>query len=76
MASIDEVKVGDIVCVKDFGATESNYRRRLMALGLTKGTQFEVIRFAPLGCPIQISVRGFNLSLRKNEAKHLTLEIV
>jgi len=76
MASIDEVKVGDMVFVKGFGATESKYRRRLMALGLTKGTQFEVIRFAPLGCPIQIAVRGFSLSLRKNEAKHLQLEIV
>lgn len=43
-------------------------RQRLLEMGLTVGAQFEVIRFAPLGDPIDIKVRGYHLSLRKNEA--------
>jgi Fe2+ transport system protein FeoA len=43
-------------------------RQRLLEMGLTVGAQFEVIRFAPLGDPIEIKVRGYCLSLRKNEA--------
>ena len=43
-------------------------RQRLLEMGLTAGTAFEVIRFAPLGDPIEIKVRGYHLSLRKHEA--------
>ncbi|MDB6154192.1 MAG: feoB [Chthoniobacteraceae bacterium] len=43
-------------------------RQRLLEMGLTLGAEFEVIRFAPLGDPIEIKVRGYNLSLRKREA--------
>jgi len=42
--------------------------QRLLEMGLTVGAQFEVIRFAPMGDPIDIKVRGYHLSLRKNEA--------
>ncbi|HEV7867693.1 MAG TPA: ferrous iron transport protein A [Chthoniobacteraceae bacterium] len=44
------------------------YRQRLLEMGLTNGIEFEVIRFAPLGDPIDIKVRGYHLSLRKREA--------
>ena len=43
-------------------------RQRLLEMGLTVGAQFEVVRFAPMGDPIDIKVRGYHLSLRKNEA--------
>jgi len=43
-------------------------RQRLLEMGLTVGTTFEVVRFAPLGDPIEIKVRGYHLSLRKHEA--------
>ena len=43
-------------------------RRHLMDLGLIKGTQFKVVKVAPLGDPIQITVRGYELSIRKEEA--------
>lgn len=43
-------------------------RQRLLEMGLTAGTAFEVVRFAPLGDPIDIKVRGYHLSLRKHEA--------
>ena len=43
-------------------------RQRLLEMGLTVGAQFEVVRFAPMGDPIDIKVRGYHLSLRKKEA--------
>jgi Fe2+ transport system protein A len=44
-------------------------RQRLLEMGLTKGTNVELIRFAPMGDPIEISVRGYRLSLRRTEAE-------
>ena len=44
------------------------YRRRLLMLGATPGTSFEVVRIAPLGDPIEIRVRGSFISVRKDEA--------
>ena len=44
------------------------HRQRLLEMGLTVGAEFEVVRFAPLGDPIDIKVRGYHLSLRKREA--------
>lgn len=52
------------------------YRHKLMAMGLLPGTPFTVTRIAPLGDPIEISVRGFALSLRKQEADLLQLSPV
>jgi ferrous iron transport protein A len=46
----------------------AEHRQRLLEMGLTVGAQFEVVRFAPMGDPIDIKVRGYHLSLRKNEA--------
>ena len=43
-------------------------RQRLLEMGLTVGVEFQVIRFAPLGDPLDIKVRGYHLSLRKREA--------
>ena len=43
-------------------------RQRLLEMGLTVGAQFEVVRYAPMGDPIEIKVRGYFLSLRKNDA--------
>jgi ferrous iron transport protein A len=46
-------------------------KARLMEMGLLTGTAVELVRFAPLGDPIEIKVRGYNLSLRKHEAEHI-----
>lgn len=42
--------------------------QRLLEMGLTSGAEFEIVRFAPLGDPIDVKVRGYHLSLRKHEA--------
>ena len=47
---------------------------RLMEMGLVEETPLEVIRFAPLGDPIEIAVRGYHLTLRKVEAKNVEVE--
>lgn len=71
---ITDLKQGDTVRLVDFGLTDLQYRRRLLSLGVTRGVEFSVVRVAPLGCPVQIEVRGTSLTLRKEEANHLVLE--
>lgn len=53
--------------------TES--RPRLMEMGLLVGTPVELVRFAPLGDPVEIKVRGYNLTLRKHEAEQILVSI-
>ncbi|MCL5105382.1 MAG: metal-dependent transcriptional regulator [Armatimonadetes bacterium] len=50
-------------------------RKRLMEMGLTSDTRFEVIRVAPLADPIEIKIRGYHLALRKSEAQHIEVEL-
>ena len=67
MKALGDVPVGDsATIVKLHGA--GALRRHLMDLGLIKGTDFKVVKVAPLGDPIQITVRGYELSIRKEEA--------
>jgi ferrous iron transport protein A len=73
---IKELVRGDRVRLVDFGSTDAQYRRKLLSLGVTRGVEFSVVRTAPLGCPVQIEVRGTSLTLRKDEASQLVLERV
>ena len=50
---------------------EGAVKRRIMDMGITKGTEVYVRKVAPLGDPIELTVRGFELSLRKDEAAHV-----
>lgn len=50
-------------------------RKRLMEMGFTSDTQFEIVRVAPMGDPIEIKLRGYHLSLRKSEANHVEVEV-
>jgi len=69
------MKIGDSAKISGFLAgSESNYKRKLLAMGLTKGTQVQVTKKAPLGDPVELEVRGYRLSLRKDEAAVLELE--
>lgn len=71
---IHELKAGNRVRLIDFGQTDRVYRRRLLSLGITRGVVITILRFAPLGCPVQVEVRGTSLSLRKDEACYLDWE--
>lgn len=51
------------------------HRPRLMEMGLLVGTTVELVRFAPLGDPVEIKVRGYNLTLRKHEAEQIFVRV-
>lgn len=53
---------------------EGAVRRRMMDMGLTRGTEVFVRKVAPLGDPIEVTVRGYELSLRKADAEHILVE--
>ena len=73
---LDELKAGDTGCVAGFDRDFGSYRQKLLAMGLTPGTEFSVIRVAPLGDPVAIRVRGTDLSLRRAEVSALRIERV
>ncbi len=60
---------GERGIIERIDSAASSIRQRLLEMGLTKGTDIEIIRFAPMGDPIEISVRGYRLSLRRVEAE-------
>ncbi len=69
-----DLAVGDRGRVLGFEAGQRDYRQRLLAMGLTPGTELTVARLAPLGDPVEIRVRGTAVSLRKQEAAILRVE--
>ncbi len=72
--TLADLDVGTRGRVIGFDKGSKNYRKKILAMGLIKGTEFTVNRVAPMGDPIEIEVRGYNLSLRKDEAAALTVE--
>jgi ferrous iron transport protein A len=72
--SLKSLSVGDTGRILGFDQSGSVYRKKLLAMGLTPGTAFTITRFAPLGDPVEIKLRGFSLSLRKEEASVLLIE--
>ncbi|MCF6203751.1 MAG: FeoA domain-containing protein [Methylococcaceae bacterium] len=72
--SMKMLSVGDQGKIIGFEKSGKAYRKRLLAMGLTPGTEFVVTRFAPLGDPVEIKIRGFSLTLRKNEAAILLID--
>jgi ferrous iron transport protein A len=73
---LGNLAVGAIGRVIGYEKTARGYKSKLLAMGLTPGTEFTVTRHAPLGDPVEILVRGFKLSLRKDEANILFVEEV
>lgn len=74
MTTISELKVGDRAKVAGYTDTGRGYRRKLLTMGLTPGAEIAITRVAPMGDPVEIRVRGFSLSLRKEEAAALSVE--
>ena len=73
MYTLDQVPVGDTVVVKKIYG-EGRTRRRIMDMGLTRSISVLVRRVAPLGDPIELKVRGYELSIRKTEAAAIEVE--
>lgn len=66
--TLKEAKIGSTVTVKKLSG-EGAVKRRIMDMGITKGTEIYVRKVAPLGDPIEVTVRGYELSLRKADAE-------
>ena len=68
MKTLKDVKVGTTVKVKRLHG-EGAIKRRIMDMGITKGSEIFIRKVAPLGDPVEITVRGYELSVRKNDAQ-------
>ena len=71
--TLADLRPGQAAAIQGYAPGNPAYRSKLLALGLTPGTSLRVLKVAPLGDPIEVEVRGFNLSLRKQEARVLIL---
>ena len=73
MQTLREAKVGQTVAVVRLHG-EGAVKRRIMDMGITKGVQVHVRKVAPLGDPIEVTVRGYELSIRKADAEMIQVE--
>ncbi|WP_455126572.1 FeoA family protein [Ruminococcus sp.] len=73
MATLKNAKIGQTVRVKKLTG-EGAVKRRIMDMGITKGVEVYIRKVAPLGDPIEITVRGYELSLRKADAELIEVE--
>lgn len=75
MQTLKNTPIGQTVRIVKIGG-EGAVKKRIMDMGITKGAQVSVRKVAPLGDPIEITVRGYELSLRKADADLITVEVV
>ena len=73
MKLLSQAKIGDTVIVSRIHG-EGSVKRRIMDMGLTKGVQLFVRKVAPLGDPIELTVRGYELSVRRADAEMVEVE--
>ncbi|MDE6023955.1 MAG: ferrous iron transport protein A [Lachnospiraceae bacterium] len=71
--TLRDLKPGQCGVVDSIKGT-GNIRRRVLEMGVTPGTKIDVIKVAPLGDPVQVELRGYDLSLRKDEAEAIILK--
>ena len=73
MKTLKDVRIGETVRVTKVGG-EGAIKRRIMDMGITKGVSIKVMKVAPLGDPIEITVRGYELTLRKADCQNIEVE--
>ena len=73
MKTLKDAKVGETVTVAKLHG-EGPVKRRIMDMGITRGTEVYIRKVAPLGDPIQLNVRGYELSIRKADAEMVEVE--
>ena len=71
--TLGDAKVGSTVVVTKIEG-DSAYKRRIMDMGITKGSELYIRKVAPLGDPIEVTVRGYELSIRKADAQLIMVE--
>ena len=73
MRTLKEVKIGETVKVTKING-EGPIKRRIMDMGVTKGVEVYVRKVAPLGDPVEVTIRGYELSIRKADAEMIEVE--
>ena len=73
MKTLNEIGIGNHAVIKKLHG-EGALKRRIMDMGLTKGTQVYMRKVAPLGDPMELTVRGYELSIRKGDAERIEVE--
>jgi ferrous iron transport protein A len=74
LTTLKLLKIGERARVSGYASGCPGYRHRLLTMGLTPGIEILVTRLAPLGDPVEVEVRGYSLSLRKNQAEMLQVQ--
>ena len=75
MSTLKDLAVGQSGTIAKIG-TSGALKQRFMDMGITKGTKVEVVKIAPLGDPIELIIRGYNLSIRKADAEKIEMREV
>ena len=73
MKTLREAKIGETVTVVKLHG-EGAVKRRIMDMGITKGVEVHIRKVAPLGDPVEVTVRGYELSIRKADAEMIEIE--
>ena len=73
--TLDQLSLNDTALITKLNTTDLSYRNKLLAMGIMPGCKVTIVRKAPLGDPIQITIRGFQLCLRKVEAAGIQVEL-
>ena len=73
MKTLRDAKVGETVVVEKIQGSGA-VKRRIMDMGITKGVEIYIRKIAPLGDPVEVMVRGYELSMRKGDAKMIVLK--
>ncbi|NLD26605.1 MAG: ferrous iron transport protein A [Acholeplasmataceae bacterium] len=73
---MNELTIGQKAKVLEFHHQNPAIRRRLLDMGITKGVQIELKKASPFGDPIDITLRGYELCLRKADVEHIEIEVI
>ncbi len=74
--TLDVLKKGQIAEITGYKLGNAAYRAKLLALGMTRGVKVKILNVAPLGDPFELAVRGFHLSLRRDEVGVVKVKVV
>ena len=74
--TLDQLKKGQMAEITGYRLGNAAYRAKLLALGMTRGVQIKILNVAPLGDPFELAVRGFHLSLRRDEVSVIKVKVL
>ena len=74
--NLSELKIGQKAIVKKLNFINKEIRRHLLDMGVTRGTHVKIKKVAPMGEPIDLELRGYELALRKSELRNIEVEVI